>query len=325
MRALPRRVLIVAQLAAAGLLFYFVWRTLADQWIDFRSQPLETDLGAGSLVASALLVFVTYGLLVQLWRMLIAGAGAGLAFWPALRIWAVSGLWRYVPGKIWSIGAMSTMAHRENVPAVTAAGTAVLNTVLNIACGIAISLLLAWRWLEDVNRGLQPVAILLLVLAMLGLVALPYVVPRLAVLASRLTGREVSLRTPPPWALALAVAGNMLAWAIYGVSFMWLVHGVLGAAPAPTWQYIAVFTASYVVGYLFLLAPGGIGPREAVMFQLMTSLGLSTAKEAALVALASRIWLTILEIVPGLLFLAFARAKPDRPSDTIRTDAPPRE
>ncbi|MGH7678154.1 MAG: lysylphosphatidylglycerol synthase domain-containing protein [Gemmatimonadaceae bacterium] len=321
MRALPRKVLIVGQLAAAALLFYFVWRTLADQWIDFRTQPLETDLGLGKLVASAVLVFATYGLLVQLWRMLIAGAGASLRFWPALRIWAVSGLWRYVPGKIWSIGAMSTMAHRENVPAVAAAGTAVLNTVLNIACGIAISLLLVWRWLSEVNRGLQPAAVVLLVLATLGLLALPYVAPRLAALAGRISGREITFRSPPAWALALAVAGNMLAWALYGTSFMLLVQGVLGEASAPVWQYIAVFTASYVIGYLFLLAPGGIGPREAVMIQLMTSLGLATAKEAALVAVASRIWLTILEIIPGLLFLAFTRAKhraPIGPTDASR-------
>ena len=320
MQALPRRLLILAQLIAAALLFYFVGRTLAAQWTDLRTQRLEADVGVASLAVSAVLLFAGYWVLVQLWRMLIASAGASLPFWPALRIWSISGLWRYVPGKIWSIGAMSAMAQREEVPAVAAAGTAVLNTVVNIACGIAISLLLAWRWLSQINPGLQPVAVILLIVSLVGLLALPYALPRLAAIASRMLGREVALRAPPRRALALAVVGNVLAWILYGASFMWLVQGVLGEAPAAVWQYIAVYTASYVVGYLFLMIPGGIGPREAVMIQLMTSLGLSTAKEAALVAVVSRIWLTILEIIPGVLFLAFIRAKPR--SATLPTDAP---
>jgi uncharacterized membrane protein YbhN (UPF0104 family) len=321
LRAPPRKVWIVAQLVAAALLFYFVGRTLADQWADIKTQRLEADLGLPSLVASAVAVFAAYGLLVQIWRMMIASAGASLPFWPAFRIWAVSGLWRYVPGKVWSIGAMSALAHRENVPAVAAAGTAVLNTVVNIAAGIAITLLLAWRWLSVFNPGAQPVAILLLVGAVIGLLALPYALPRLAAIATRVIGKDVVLRAPPPWALGLSVAGNMLAWAIYGVAFMWLVHGVLGEAAGATWQYIAVFSASYVVGYLFLIAPGGIGPREAVMFELLTSLGLATAKEAALITIASRIWLTILEILPGVAFLALSRGG-QRPSNTLPTHAP---
>ena len=97
----------------------------------------------------------------------------------------------------------------------------------------------------------------------------------------------------------------------YGLAFMWFVLGVIGAAPGATWQYIAVYTASYVVGYLFLFLPGGIGPREGVMVVLLTGLQLNTPKQALLIAVASRVWLTVLEIVPGLLFLAhdFARRR----------------
>jgi uncharacterized membrane protein YbhN (UPF0104 family) len=313
--ALPRRRLyVVAQLVAAALLLYFVGRTLAEQWDVLTAQRLDADLDVSSIALSGALTFGAYALLIQVWRMLITSAGGSLSFWKAARIWSISGLWRYVPGKVWSIGAMSALAHRENVPAVAAAGTAVLNTVLSIACGIAISMLLAWRWLSALNPGAQPAAILLLVLAVVGLFALPAMVPRLAALAARLAGRDVQLRAPPPWALGLAVAGNVLAWALYGLAFMWLVDGVLGDTVGAPWQYVAVFTASYVVGYLFLLVPGGIGPREAMMIGLMTSLKLATAKEAALVAVVSRVWLTFLEVVPGLVLLALQGAS--RPPST---------
>ena len=130
--------------------------------------------------------------------------------------------------------------------------------------------------------------------------------PRLAGLAARVVGRDVALQPPPKWALGLAIAGNMLSWALYGFAFAWFARGVLGVAAGATWEYIAVFTASYVIGYIILIAPGGLGPREAVMYQLLTSMSLATPAEAALLTVASRVWLTILEIVPGLLFMLSA-------------------
>lgn len=301
---------VAAQLVAAALLFFFVGREFARQWAEFQAQPLETDLHWGTIAASGLVVLGTYALLVQVWRILMAGAGATLPFWRAARVWSVSNLWRYVPGKVWQIGAMSALAHRENVPPVAAAGAAVLSTVLNIATGLAIVLLLGWRWIGQLSQDAPPAAIALLIVGLLGLLALPHLTPRLSALAARLAGRDVQLRAPPTWALALAVAGNMLSWALYGLAFMWLTQGVLGDLPGAPWQYVAVFTASYVVGYLFLIVPGGIGPREAVMVELLISLSLATPKQAALIAVASRVWLTILEIVPGLLFMAFGARRP---------------
>lgn len=324
MRAPPRRVFLAAQIVAAALLLYFVGRTLVAQWATFREQPLDAHLRWWDVLASGVVVVATYALLVQTWRILLGGAGASLSFGRAARIWSVSNLWRYVPGKLWQIGAMSALATRENVPAVAAAGSAVLSTVLNIATGLALTLLLGWRWLDRIRPEAHAVAIALLAAAVVGLLSLPFLLPRLGALAARFSGRDIRLQAPSARALVVAVVANGLAWLLYGVAFLYLVRGVLGQAPGATWEYIAVYTASYVVGYLFLILPGGIGPREAVMVGLLTSLNLTTPKQALLVAAASRVWLTILEIVPGVLFLAHvgARRRPPRSSTTHPTDVP---
>lgn len=318
MRATPRSVrfaYIAAQVVALVLLAYFVGTRFADQWNDFRAQSVDVEPVWTNIVASGVIVLATYALLVQVWRMLMAGGGVSLPFWRAARIWCISNLWKYVPGKVWSIGAMSAMAYREQVPPGAAAGASILGVVLNIATGIAISMLLAWRWLGEIGTGTQSAAIVLLVAAMLGLIALPYLLPRLGAFASRTLGRDVELRPPPPWAVGIAIIGNMVSWALYGLAFSWFARGLLPSVGGATWQYIAVFTASYVVGYLFLIAPGGLGPREAVMYQLLVAFGLATSKEATVLTVASRVWLTILEIVPGALFLAFGRGHGTRTSN----------
>lgn len=307
-------------MVAAALLIWFVGKALASQWTTFRAQPLATDVSAMALALSALTVLATYALLVQVWRRLLAGAGATIGFGAAARIWSISNLWRYVPGKVWQIGAMSALAQRERVSPVAAAGTAILSTVLNIATGLALAVLLAGPLLERWRPGTRGAAILLVLLATLGLVALPFVLPRLAATAAKITGREVSLTPPSRGAVAFATAGNVVSWLTYGLAFLWLVRGLLGTSGGAAWQYVAVFTASYVVGYLFLLVPGGIGPREAVMLWLLTAFDLTTEKQALLVTVASRLWLTLLELVPGLLFLAFDRMRRSPPPLDQRHD-----
>jgi hypothetical protein len=55
------------------------------------------------------------------------------------------------------------------------------------------------------------------------------------------------------------------------------------------------------------------------MLWMLSTLSLMADKQAALVTVASRLWLTLLELVPGLIFLAFDRIRPSPPPDS-RTD-----
>jgi len=313
LRAPPRRVLLAAQLIVAALVLFFIGRTLVAQWSAFRDQPLETRLNWGKIVASGVVVLLSYAILIQTWRTMLRGwaspGAATLSFANATRIWCISNLGRYVPGKVWQIMSMSAMASRVGVSSVASAGSALVNTVVNIATGLAIALALGWSWIDRFNADARVVAVLLVVIATLGLAFLPWVMPRLSAVVAQLTGRDIALGNPPHSVIAIAIGGNIVAWMLYGVAFQLLVRGVLGVPTGAVWQYIAVFTASYVVGYLFLFLPGGIGPREGTMVVLLTALQLANSKQAWVIAGASRIWLTVLEIVPGLLFWATDAAR----------------
>jgi hypothetical protein len=52
------------------------------------------------------------------------------------------------------------------------------------------------------------------------------------------------------------------------------------------------------------------------MIPLMQSLGLASAPQAAVIALISRLWLTVVELGPGLLMLAAARRSAGKSIDT---------
>jgi uncharacterized membrane protein YbhN (UPF0104 family) len=133
---------------------------------------------------------------------------------------------------------------------------------------------------------------------------LPAIIPRLTAVARRLTGRDLDLGVLPPRAVYIAIGGNIIAWLMYGWSFQLLVHGVLGRTPGHFSDYVAAYALSYIMGYLAFFIPGGLGAREISLAFTLGTLNLANPKEAAVIAIVSRLWLTVLEVIPGLLYLA---------------------
>jgi hypothetical protein len=167
--------------------------------------------------------------------------------------------------------------------------------------------------------GYERAATALAVAVTVGLLAFPLLVGPFARVAARLLRREVTAIAVPAPTLWLVVAANVAAWVGYGLAFR-LFAGALALGSAGNWlDYLAVFTGSYLIGYLVLVAPGGIGVRELAMAESLRALGLAGPGEAWLLAIASRLWLTVLELAPGLLFLARdAARRPPKP----RSDVP---
>ena len=290
---------------------------LAGRWREFRDTPLDVAPRWEYVVLSAALVLATYALLIETWRRILAAWGDRIAFLDAARIWCVSNLGKYVPGKIWQIGAMGVMAETSGVSPAAAAGSAIVSVVVNVATGLAVALIAAWRAVDVMTRGHAALGIALIA-AILGALSLaPALLPFALDWLRRTTGREIALGAFPHRAIYIAVVGNTVAWIMYGVAFRLFVVGILGAAPYATTDYIAAYASSYVIGYLAFVVPGGVGVREGAQTEMMVALGLATLPQAGVVAVTSRLWLTVLEIVPGLYFWT-RRNRPRAEESTVR-------
>ena len=251
------------------------------------------------IVLATVIVLLNYILLIDTWRRLVAGWGGYLPFGTAARIWFVSNLGKYLPGKVWSIAAMSVMAREQAVSPVAAAGSSILIQLITISTGIALALFMGVRAID------QPrLAIVVGFLLAAGIASLPFTLPRLASVASALTGRTIEVPPLATGTLLLTVARSLLSWLTYGVAFQFFVRGVLGSAAGATRSFIAVYAASYILGFLALFAPGGVIVRESALVAGMVRLGLAGQADAFAVAVASRLWLTVVELLPGFMYLA---------------------
>ena len=139
----------------------FAARALARNWTDFRSQPLAFAPRPLYLVASALLVWAMYALLVWAWLAVLRSWGQRLGLGTAARIWTVSSLGKYVPGKVWAIAGMALMAQQAGVAAWAATGSAVVLQALAIGTGAAIVGLTGAVGLELAHPGARAALALL--------------------------------------------------------------------------------------------------------------------------------------------------------------------
>jgi glycosyltransferase 2 family protein len=310
-----RRLWIGVQLAFVAAAFWYVGNSIVRQWADVRQSLTALHPAWGPVLLSGLLVLAAYAILIQTWRVMLRSWNAALDYRRATRIWFVSNLGKYVPGKVWQIAAMSAMAQREGVSPVAATGSALIVNLANILSGFVFVLAGGLKLLDTTTDGRAGTAVAIAAVLLIGLMLLPALLPRAAALAGKITRRPLSLPRVPATAVWTATVGTAAAWALYGVAFALLAHGVLPDVRGALWDYVAVYTISYLAGYLFVPAPGGLGVREWTMVQGMTALGLAGQGEAWVIAFASRLWLTVLEVLPGVLFVLLGGlGRPSSPS-----------
>jgi hypothetical protein len=303
------RVAAAAQWVIAAIIIGFATRELAHQWREVGPAIAGLRPSWSLVLASGLIVLATYLVLVEAWRATLRVWTESLPFATAARIWFVSNLGKYVPGKVWQIAAMGAMAQRAGVSATAAVGSSLIVNLVNIVAGFAvIAITAAGRVAAAIggeeagaNRMGELAVIAVAVAGGAALLLAPVAIPRLATLAARVTGKSLAVPKVPYRALWVSAAATTAAWVLYGIAFATFAHGISPRATGNATSYIAVYTGSYLAGYLALFVPGGIGVREAVLVLAMPRFGLLSAADAAVVAVASRLWLTVLEIGPGLL------------------------
>lgn len=267
-------------IAALGCCLYGVvsqWASITDALSRISPPALLGSLGAG---------LAGLGCWMLGWRALLAGCGAPLPVRATTRIMFLGQLGKYVPGSVWALVGQVELARGYGV-ARTASGAA---TVLAMATTVATGCLTAAVALPLTSADAVRTYWWALALAPVMLTCLhPRVVTWALNVALRLARRPLLDRPVPPRAMAAAVAWTLLGWACFSVH-LWLVAPSGSVALAG-----GAYALAYVVGFLVIFAPGGLGAREAALvLALAPAVGQA---EALVVALASRAVLTVADLL----------------------------
>lgn len=287
--------LVAGTVVSAGALAW-VFAALLGAWPEvsrIRYRPLPT---AGAL-AVAVLCTLSSG---YLWLRTLRLLGAPLDFARGLRIWIVSQVARYVPGKVWHYAGRVYLAREAGVPT----GVVGLSLVVELLLTVSSAAAVAAAGLAFAPDGGREPAWLLLLLPGLLVAAAPERV-------LRLTSRV--LRRPPEERAGLALrlgrrgllpllAGYAAVWLGYGVSLQLLSFSTHEAPVTRIPALAGVFAAAWLAGLLSFVTPGGLGVREGVLATLLARI--VPVPAALLLSLLSRVVLTLAELACVALVVA---------------------
>jgi uncharacterized membrane protein YbhN (UPF0104 family) len=273
---------------------------------------LRGSIASGRLLPLGLAFVVGLAGLLALplaWAVLVRGAGIRPVASAAEqgRIWLLSYLYRYVPGKVMLVAERTRLGSGVGIPPLAGAAVTVVESVLVVACGFACSLL-ALPALVDVQT---------LLLAALVLPVTVALTPPLL----RVFGRSrIAARYGRSWPLlryrdvGIAATLYVAFWLLQGLSLYLLCRGLIPAVQPPLGVLSGLYAFSFTAGVLAFFAPAGIGVREGVL-----AVGLQVVlapPAAAMLALAARVWSTLIELVALGAFWALSRRRKCEPRGT---------
>jgi uncharacterized membrane protein YbhN (UPF0104 family) len=246
-----------------------------------------------ALIAAFSLMLLAAAFYAYLWKLILERLGTSLSYRKSYRIFFLSQLGRYLPGKVWGILSLVYLTQREGVSKLLSGASATLQLLLQVVSGIMVFAVTLpfWRDLGSI-RGLN----LLFLLFPMGLVLLhPGVVNRGLDLALRATGQpQVELH----WGYGYLL-GQLGLWCVFwllnGVAHVFLIQSIYSASRPPALVVTGIFAVAWVAGFLSLLTPSGLGVMELTLVFLLGFY--LPANVAAVIALWTRLVRTVGDLV----------------------------
>jgi uncharacterized membrane protein YbhN (UPF0104 family) len=294
--SLGRRVATVV-VVGAGVAFLGV--TLRRNWPQVAAYDWQARWG--QLLLSGGLLSVSFAWAAYLWkRVLDRFQSAATSYRAVLRISFISRVARFIPGKIWQFVAVGQLSAGSGASARVMVSSMLLQVGFILLSGMVVSaVVLGERVLGgSADAGLAVAGAS--VLAIAG--SHPRVINAGLALVSRVVRRPTLTWTGGWRDSAELMLLSLVLWAIQGVAFYLFADALVRVELGDLLPLTAVNAASFVAGYLAVVAPAGIGVREATMVPLLSAI-LPTGT-AAVVAVASRLWMIVAELLGvGLVLL----------------------
>ena len=289
-----------AQVAVLVLALGFLVALVRSQWSSLLAYQWRIEPGWALLALLGLELSWLFELAT--WRTVLASLGGRLTYRRAVRTWFLSNIIRYIPGNVWQFLGMVEMAAADGVPRPATLTSIVLHQAISTAAGLVLAALY-FAFIPSTQAPWSDWLRPFLLAVPLGLLLLqPRILERMLNWVLVKLGRtplHITLTWGQVWLLLVRYG---VVWLGMGLSFTALVRSLTPLPASAVAYLVAAWAAAYVIGYLSMLTPSGLGVREGVMVVLLSVILPSPV--AAVVAIVARLWMVageILGVGAGLL------------------------
>lgn len=300
-----RRLLSVLLIAAA---FAFLGREIFRNLDSIRE--FDWQLRPGTLLLSLIALVLVLIAGVAYWGILLRSFGIRAPLVPLARTWFLANLSRYIPGMVWQFVSLAQFGGAAGLtPVVSITSLLVqMGFMLLAAAALGVTVLPASP-LGDAYPLLGQVRWM----APLVLVAVhPAIIRTLVSLMGRLSRRR-TVEWRGSWLVGLGMLLlAALLWIAYGLTFFLFLRAFVDLPVSLLPTVTAIHAVAFLVGYLAVFSPAGLGFKDAALTLLLTLTGLMPSSVAASLAVVARLWSIAGELLPALLLLPGGIRRGDR-------------
>jgi hypothetical protein len=292
------------QLGIALLVFGFLVLTVVDQWSEIQEKGVHFNVLW--LIPAFVILPVFYGLNAVGWDLILRFLGYRLGNGRAQVAWGQPLLARYVPGSVLYVLGRVLLSERAGVPRRLTVASIVYEQALQATSAIVVA---AYFLIDHPDLQGQPLRWGILALIPLALALLhPRVFGPLANRVLRAFGREplpavISLR-----GVATVLVFYTLNWGAVAVGLYCVARSVSTISPSDILVVGAAQAFGYVAALATLVAPAGLGIRDAAFaWALKVAVPGNSFAVASLIAIVVRGVLTVVEVLYVAIVTALGR------------------
>ena len=282
------------QLGVAVLVFGFLVLTVVGQWSEIQDKGVHFHVLW--LLPALVVLLVFFALNALGWDLLLRFLGYRLGAGRAQVAWGQPLLARYVPGSVLYVLGRILLSERAGVPRRLTLASIVYEQALQATSAVIVS---AYFLIDHPDLQGQPLRWGILLLIPLALALLhPRIFGPLADRVLRAFGRDPLPATMSLRGVVSVLAFYTLNWGVIAVGLFCVARSVSSVSPSDIMVVGAAQAFGYVAALATLVAPAGLGIRDAAFaWAVKTATPGNSFAVASLIAIVVRGVLTVVELI----------------------------
>jgi hypothetical protein len=289
-----RKVRLALQIGLAVLIFGFLVLTVIDQWSEIQDEGVHFHVGwliPAILILPFFFVLSAYG-----WDLTLRFLGYRIGFGRAQVAWGQPLLARYVPGSVLYVLGRLLLSERAGIPRRITITSIVYEQAVSATSAVVVA---SYFIIKHPDLQKEPLRWGVLLLIPAAIVVLhPRVFGPLTNWALRKFGREPLPVFVPLHGIIALIAFYMVNWAVVALGLYCVARSVTFIPFEDVLLVGAAQAIGYVAALVTLIAPAGLGVKDAAFAWAMKSaLPSKSFALGSLIAIAVRGVLTLAELI----------------------------
>jgi glycosyltransferase 2 family protein len=288
------------KVALPSALIVFIGHTVIKDWDIIRQSITRSSfIWAGPALVC---FFLSVATIAINWKSLLAVLGVRYSFFNCMKTFFYSMLIKYVPGKIWGVTGRIVLSRPDGIPE----GTNALSIILESLFLMVSASLVGLPALAVFHSMPAEIRIIMLLSPFVLLFLHPSMIQwAVKILARRFPAYVIAPDSVPGYkTMIILLLRYSMVWIFQGLGFWFCLKMIHELPWNSLWIAITGNCLAWLVGFLAVFTPAGLGVREFVLARFTS--GIIPAGPGAMAAILSRFFIILCELITASVFYVTA-------------------